>query len=123
MTTSLQELSLFFPKDKRLLNGRDFDAVFSDTNLRASSRFLLMLAKKNEAQKPRLGLVIAKKHIRLAVARNRVKRLIRESFRQQQRLGSIDVIVLARKGLDNLDNAQVQHQLQRLWLRINQIGA
>lgn len=120
MAITSQEPHAFFSKDKRLLNSRDFETVFSDTQIRVSNRFLLMLARRNNGLKPRLGLAIAKKHIRTAVARNRIKRLIRESFRQQQQLAPIDVIVLARKGVDHLDNAQIRQQLQQLWQRINQ---
>ncbi len=44
----------------------------------------------------RLGLAISKKKIRTAAARNRIKRLVRESFRLRCRnLSSIDIVVLA----------------------------
>jgi len=48
---------------------------------------------------PRLGLVIAKRFLPLAVQRNRVKRLIREGFRSaSSELPAVDIIVrLARK--------------------------
>jgi len=48
---------------------------------------------------PRLGLVIAKRFLPLAVQRNRVKRLVREGFRcSRSELPAIDIIVrLARK--------------------------
>jgi len=64
-------------------------------------------------------LIIAKKHIRLATERNRMKRLIRETFRRQPpNFSGIDVIVLARKGMDSLDNRTLIDQLDRQWLRI-----
>lgn len=68
---------------------------------------------------PRLGLVIAKKNIKLAVGRNRVKRLIRESFRSRQhQLPAIDAIVLARKGLDQLNNGDIDKILDKLWQKL-----
>lgn len=108
-----------FPKSLRLLGSGDFQAVFDNSPFRASHQYLLLLARPNSLAVPRLGLVIAKKHIRLAVERNRVKRLIRESFRhQQQYLAGLDVIVLARKGMDELPNAVLTEQLNQQWQRI-----
>ena len=121
MTTVFQGFDGSFPKDKRLLTSRDFGAVFADTQFRASDRFLLVLARENQNSKSRLGLVVAKKHIRLAVARNRIKRLIRESFRQQRQGVSMDVVVLSRKGLDQLDNVEIRQKLQQLWQRVGLI--
>jgi len=110
---------LDFPKSHRLLNSGDFQRVFDQAPLRASHKLFLMLARPNGREYPRLGLIIAKKHIRLASRRNRLKRLIRETFRhQQQNLGGIDVIVMARKGMDQLDNPSLIHQLNGQWRRL-----
>ena len=62
----------------------------------------------------RLGLVIAKKNVRLAVQRNRIKRLLRESFRAHHGSQGIDIVVLARRGLDNIDNPELRTQFGRL---------
>lgn len=44
--------------------------------------------------KPRLGILISRKHAAAAVDRNRIKRCIREAFRlEQERLGPLDVLV------------------------------
>lgn len=108
-----------FTRQQRLLTPAQFQAVFQDAPFRASHQQLLILSRPNGLPQARLGLVIAKKHIRLAVGRNRVKRLIRESFRhRQQQLAGLDVIVLARGGLDSLDNHQVLQQLDHQWQRI-----
>ena len=105
-----------FHKSQRLLNASDFKGVFDHTQYRVSHRYFLILAIPASAAAPRLGLVIAKKNIRLAVERNRIKRLIRESFRQQQhQLPAIDAIVLARKGLDKLSNHEIETTLKQLW--------
>jgi len=111
--------SFAFPKSHRLLTSGDFQAVFADAPVRASHKHFLILARPTDNPHSRLGLVIAKKHIRLASRRNRIKRLIRETFRHQQpTLGGIDVIVLARKGMDELDNPQLIAQLNGQWQRI-----
>ena len=67
----------------------------------------------------RLGLIVAKKHVRLAVHRNRIKRLIRESFRHRLRnIHGIDAIVLARKGLGELNSSAIARIVNEQWLCI-----
>lgn len=108
-----------FRRSQRLLNAADFQNVFSEPPLRASHQHCLILAKPNNLGYNRLGLVIAKKNIRLAVHRNRIKRLIRESFRHlPSNNAGIDAIVLARKGLGEVDNPGVTQIMDKQWLRI-----
>lgn len=112
-------MKLAFGKSLRLLDSSDFQRVFDDAPFRASHQFFLILSRPNQLSQPRLGLVIAKKHINLAVGRNRIKRLVREEFRHQQAsLAGLDVIVLSRKGLDGLTNEQFRQQLAQQWQRI-----
>lgn len=108
-----------FTKALRLLCAADFKPVFDNAPFRASHQYFLILARLNNQAQPRLGLVMAKKHMRLAVERNRMKRLIRESFRlQQQDLTGLDIVVLSRKGMDSLSNNEFTQQLNQQWQRI-----
>ena len=108
-----------FTKSMRLLNSKDFQTVFDNAPLRTSHQHFLFLARINSLDSPRLGLVIAKKHIRHAVDRNRMKRLIRETFRaKQQQLKGLDVIVLARKGMNDVTNAVLIEHLNGQWDRL-----
>ncbi len=85
-----------FPRSSRLLNAGDYRTVFNGAQLKVSDRHLLMLATPNQLSHSRVGLVIAKKNVRLAVQRNRVKRIIRESFRLQDAgFPNLDIVVLA----------------------------
>ena len=119
--------NLGFGKQLRLLTSSDFQGVFDDAPFRASHKNFLILARPSaiaESASPRLGLVIAKKNIRLAVQRNRMKRVIRETFRAQQiELAGIDVIVLARRGMDQLDSEQLAKQLNQQWSRVRKKAA
>lgn len=79
----------------------------------------MLLARENGLDHPRLGLVIGKKSVRLSVERNRLKRQIRETFRQlQSDLVGWDVVVVARKGLGDLDNPELAGQFTKLWKRL-----
>jgi ribonuclease P protein component len=108
-----------FSKSSRLIVSSDFQTVFDDAPLRASHQHFLLLARQNTLGSARLGLVIAKKHVRLAVDRNRIKRLIRETFRiRKQQLAGLDVIVLARKGMGDISNIELIEQLVLQWSRL-----
>lgn len=111
--------SLRFSKQQRLLLPQEFKAVFDHNTLKASHPSLLLLAKIQINGSARLGLVITKKHVRLAVQRNRVKRLLRESFRHhQQALFGLDIVALARPGLGKLDNTQMKALFDTQWQRL-----
>lgn len=108
-----------FDKSLRLLDAAAYKAVFDNATLKASSKQLLFLAKPNGMERPRLGLVIAKKAVRHAVQRNRIKRIARETFRhKQQELTGIDTVVLARRGVDQLDNSALHKMFDQLWQQL-----
>ncbi|MGH1472045.1 MAG: ribonuclease P protein component [Cellvibrionaceae bacterium] len=110
---------LAFRKSSRLLNSHDFQRVFKGAAYKVSHRHCLILAIPNALNHPRLGLVIAKKNIRLAVQRNRVKRAIRETFRlKQHKLPNIDAIVLARSQLDSLSDQELNKLFDKSWDRL-----
>jgi len=67
----------------------------------------------------RLGMVIAKKYLRKAVDRNRLKRQIRESFRYfKQQLSGMDVVVLLRADIRKVSNPQLRTQLVQGWEQV-----
>jgi ribonuclease P protein component len=108
-----------FNKSQRLPNAAAFSAVFKASELRAGSPELLLLARHNDLETARLGVIVSKKNCRLATGRNRLKRLIRESFRHQQdALHGLDIVVLVKRGLAERDNGQVNEQLDRAWNRL-----
>jgi len=78
-----------------------------------------MLATRSSQESARVGLVVAKKNVRKAVDRNRIKRLIRESFRHHlPELPSLDIVVLVRKEAAQADNGQLLMALDKLWSRL-----
>jgi len=108
-----------FSKAKRLLHAKDYGRVFDSPDARASHQHLLLLAKINDGPVHRLGLVIAKKNVRLAVHRNRIKRVARETFRTSpDDEPHMDVVLLARRGMGQLDNAELSSILQQQWQKL-----
>jgi ribonuclease P protein component len=61
-------------------------------------------------------MAISKRHARTAVERSRVKRLVRETFRQQRAtLPVVDVVVMLRSATAGTPNAVLRAGLDRLW--------
>ncbi|KKO06608.1 hypothetical protein LCGC14_0064160 [marine sediment metagenome] len=79
----------------------------------------MLLARENNLDHCRLGLVIAKKSVRHAVDRNKIKRIARDSFRHNRaEMENMDIIVLARKGLGDLDNTALHKLFADMWRRL-----
>lgn len=104
-----------FTRKQRLLNSQEYKYVFEDA-LKSSDSCLTVLARKNGLDLARLGLVISKKQVRLSVTRNRIKRLIRESFRNnKQCLAGLDIVVLAKSRANKVDNRVLLQSLAKHW--------
>lgn len=110
--------ALTFPKSHRLLKPSDYSKVFDDVQLKVPHRNFLILAAPNNLGHARVGLIFSKKNLKLAVQRNRIKRQVRETFRNQQDLPALDIIVLGRQGLAQLENPAVHSALDDIWRRV-----
>ncbi|MDN3653065.1 ribonuclease P protein component [Thalassotalea ponticola] len=109
-----------FNRESRLVTPGHFKQVF-DNPSRFGSKHFTVLITTNTSDKPRLGMAIAKKRVKLAVGRNRIKRIVRESFRQNQHnLPAVDLVVMVKSGIDQLDNALINQQLENIWRKIKQ---
>ena len=135
--TSLASL----PKHAKLLKAADYNHVF-DKPVRSSDRYFTVLARPNKLLHARLGMAFSKKRVNRAVARNRLKRISRESFRlillaqrtdqqetdQQDRQQpdkqavqqlKADIIVLAGAQCEKATNQQLFHSLEQHWQQLN----
>ncbi|MGC1181863.1 ribonuclease P protein component [Legionella sp.] len=105
-----------FKKAQRLLTKNDYDHVFKQAKKIVTSEFIILF-RGNNLGYARLGLALSKRMITKAHDRNRIKRLIRESFRQNK-LPAIDVIFLAREGVAKKVNANINTKLGKSWEKL-----
>jgi len=108
-----------FSTDVRIHCAADYKSVFDGALFKVHQPHFLFLAKISEQPKSRLGIVVAKKKVRRAHERNRVKRLARESFRlHQQQLDVLDIVVMPKQGIEAIPNAELHQQLQFAWQKL-----
>jgi ribonuclease P protein component len=105
-----------FDKTKRLLNKSEYNQVFKQAEKIVTSD-LIVLHRKNSIGNARIGFVLAKKNIPKACQRNRLKRLLRESFRQSY-LPAVDIVVIGRYGLSNVSNEALTSKLGNTWKKL-----
>lgn len=109
---------LTFPPERRVRRKVEFEAAYK-RGRRFSDGLFIMTVRANEVGGPRLGLAIAARTIGNAIARNRLRRQIRESFRHaQHRLPPADIIVGAKVGARTAPDAQRRQSLAGLWNKI-----
>jgi len=107
-----------FKASARLLKPAEFSRVFKKA-IRSSDRMLTVLIALNDLGYPRLGLAISKKHAKRAVDRNRIKRIIRESFRlNQANLPAADFVIMAKPVTKSVINADLFESLDNHWSRL-----
>ena len=111
--------SKYFSKQSRLIKAIEYKQVF-DKPVRSSDQYFTVLARPNGGKTARLGLAISKKKAKLAVWRNRLKRITRESFRLTENHYKADFIVLAGNRCVNATNQQLFQSLEKHWQRVNE---
>ena len=110
-----------FPRAVRLTRGSEFRQVF-EHGKRLHAQSLSVRVNPNPVGTARFGMAIAKKNLRRAHERNRIRRLVRESFRAHQTtLPAVDIVVMCRADVLTLTNADIFQQLEGLWLRLHKL--
>lgn len=90
--------------------------MFEQAKKIVTSEFIVLF-RENNLGYARLGLALSKKVIAKAHDRNRIKRLLRESFRQNE-LPAVDVVFLARQGVAKQTNANINARMGKTWKKI-----
>lgn len=108
-----------FPQHVRLKTPDEFSKVLNHNTGRVHADPFFVLYCQNTYSHPRIGLAIAKKLVNKASGRNRVKRVIRESFRKKKDvLGSVDIVILGRAGIASAGNAELRDSLDKIWRKL-----
>ncbi|MBS0381266.1 MAG: ribonuclease P protein component [Proteobacteria bacterium] len=106
------------PPSARLRRAAEFAALKNAHGRVQASHFLLrwIAAPAGEA---RLGLAVSRKVSKRAVHRNRIKRIVRESFRlHRARLPAVDVLVIARPSAATAEAAALRGDLDGAWRKL-----
>jgi len=107
-----------FPRTARLLKRDEFEGALRAPEWRSANRYFRVSARRNTVGHARLGLAIPKRMARRAVTRNRLKRIIRESFRvRQQWLPACDFVLGVRSAAIEGDNPALFSAVGELWQR------
>lgn len=109
---------LTFPAHKRLRRKSEFDAAYA-RGRRFGNGFFAVTASSNDKHGARLGMAVAVRTAGNAVERNRIRRIIRESFRlHQHALPAVDLVVSARPKARGAPGADLHASLAALWKTI-----
>lgn len=109
-----------FRQTQRLKCSEQFKKVFA-TRQKISYQNLSVFYNKNNNLQARLGISVSKKWVPLAVNRNRIKRVIRESFRRVNLPRDIDIVVVVHSKDGNLGNQQCANACDKLWEKLTNI--
>ena len=112
-----------YKKQHRLRSSKEFQNAFDEVYKRQSGKCFTVLFSANNLSNNRLGLIVPKKHVSLAVDRNKIKREIRTFFRCYIKNNfffenKLDVIVLAKSPAQHLNTKQLKEELNGLWNRV-----
>lgn len=101
------------------LRGDDFSRVFKEA-VPFRVQGITLLARSNGLVYPRFGFVIGKKQVKKAYLRNRLKRVLRESFRHKRiELPAVDMVaVIYQRGLP-VDKVAFAKRVDDIWKQLN----
>lgn len=106
-----------FPPTVRLRKRSEFLAL-KDSAQKFASRGILLVWQANTLAYARLGVTVSKK-VGCAVTRNRVKRFVRETFRNHRSLlPAVDVNVIARSEAATMDYHALKQELLKAFRHI-----
>lgn len=109
------------PRSARILKPVEFKRVF-ERNASSQDGCFRVLARPTERSGSRLGMAVSRKVDKTAVGRNRIKRVVRESFRawraERGCCRAMDIVVLARPASAGRCNEQLFGSLAVHWPRL-----
>jgi ribonuclease P protein component len=114
----IEMVKFSLPKQAKLIKTDDFSSVFN-LRKRIATPYLVMRFKPNALNRPRLGLIVAKKTAKLAVKRNYMRRVLRELFRLNQHdLPAVDLVIQAQKSFETADFHRINQEFEQLMFKL-----
>ena len=108
-----------FNRTHKLKKPLEFKRVFKNPFV-SSDQFFKILARLNQEENSRLGMAVSRQVDKHAVGRNRIKRVVRESFRNRYSAEKVclDIVVLPRRETATICNKRLFRSLQGHWSRL-----
>ena len=106
-------MSLTWPRERRITHRAEYQSCYNGGERRFTKYFIVFCSPAGPSGMGRLGLAVTKK-CGNAVARNRIKRVLRAMFRlHQHEMPAMDIVVTPKKHLiaDKLDLALAEAEL------------
>lgn len=111
---------LTFPAQRRLRHKPEFDAARA-RGRRFGNGYFAVTVISNDKSGPRLGLAVSLRVARSSVERNRLRRIVKESFRlHQHMLPAVDIVVSARSRAKDAAGEPLRESLSALWKQVNE---
>ena len=106
------------PPGARLRTPADFAALRRD-GLRFATRHFRTQYCLTEAAEARLGMAVSRRVSKRAVVRNRIRRIVRESFRLRRAgLPACDLLLIAQATAAGLSGSELRADLDAVWQRL-----
>ncbi|MDA8561937.1 ribonuclease P protein component [Gammaproteobacteria bacterium] len=107
-----------YSKKNILNNKKDFNFVFKSSN-KISHKYLTVIYNNSPSLINKLGIIVKKRFIKKAVDRNKIKRIIRESFRyQSEKMKGKFIIVIIRNKCNELSKLNLRKGIDELWEKL-----
>ena len=108
-----------FTKEQRLLTPAAFREVFDAPERKLHQSHLMAFVRTNTHDKPRVGMAITKRKVPTAVARNLIKRQIREQFRVKAiSLENKDIVFIVKSSIKDMTNKELKNEINNIFKKI-----
>jgi len=112
-------LNARFTKEQRLLTPAAFREVFDAPERKLHQSHLMAFVRANTHEQPRVGMAITKRKVPTAVARNLIKRQIREQFRiKASSLENKDIVFIVKNSVKGLSNKEIKMEVISIFKKI-----
>ena len=108
-----------FTKAQRLLTPAAFREVFDAPERKLHQGHLMAFVRSSTCAHARVGMAITKRKVPTAVARNLIKRQIREIFRvQASELENKDIVFIVKKPIKDLSSKELKNEINNILKKI-----